>query len=69
MKLYLVWNSAMNECVGFTDYADAFWTANGVWPSGYHSAFLPTVGDLFRENYAEECHKLPMTTMEIPTNA
>lgn len=31
MKLYLVWNEAKTECVGFVDKAEAILCATGIW--------------------------------------
>ena len=51
---YLVWNPGGSECVGFPSYEDAYWTAHGKWPQGYESNFYPTLGQSFREIYAED---------------
>lgn len=65
MKTYLVWNQSKTECVGFTDYNDAYFTAHGRWPKGKYSPFEPTIGLDFREYYAEGIRVLPMTEIEI----
>lgn len=65
-KLHLVWNTGMSECVGFLDEGDADYTATG------DTAFLelpymtPSLGDDFRNNYADEQSDLPQTVVEIP---
>lgn len=57
--LHLVWNPSKTECVGFYDKRDADETATGKW-----GAVCPTVGDAFRESYAEEDDSvLPQTTV------
>lgn len=62
-KIYLVWNKAKNECVGFLDKRDAIYTATGV-KNGM--SCTPTIGDDFRENYADSKRtKLPMTEVEL----
>lgn len=65
MKLYLVWNTAKNECVGFFDEADAIYTSTGKFPKGKETMFLPLLGEQFREMYAEEVDILPMSEVEV----
>lgn len=60
--LYLVWNKAKNECVGFFDKKDAVWTSEG----GRHpDGWTPTVGEAFRDSYAEDADPLPLTKVQV----
>lgn len=47
-KMWLVWNPKKTECVGFDNEQDAQDTAYG------QSCSLPTIGDQFRETYADD---------------
>ena len=46
-RVYLVWNSAGNECVGFTDYADAVFASTGL--EHHDSCGVSELADHFRE--------------------
>lgn len=62
MLLYLVWNKAKNECVGFLDKRDADWTAKG----GRHpQGWQPSIGEAFRDSYGDQAKRLPQTSVEI----
>lgn len=57
--IYLVWNPSLTECVGFEDYADAYWTANAEWPNGIESGAYqinawPGVGYTLKRTYEEK---------------
>jgi hypothetical protein len=76
--IYLIWNTTMTECVGTDDQYDAYWIAHGAFPPGYEGFGVPSIGETFREYYAEDgdgpCWTddngdehliLPMTTIEV----
>lgn len=48
--IYLVWNEAGNECVGFDDKADADYAATGFSATGEYS----TLAEDFRDLYADD---------------
>lgn len=48
--IYLVWNEAGSECVGFDDLADASFAATGFSATGEYS----TLAEAFRETYADD---------------
>lgn len=49
--IYLVWNSALSECVGFEDREDADYAATGIDCS---TSGVSTLAEAFRETYAED---------------
>jgi hypothetical protein len=60
MKIYLI--SARNgEFVGFTDRRDAKWTATGKNPP----FGVPSLGEDFRENYADDDASATFPMIEI----
>ena len=61
-KLYLVWNQAKNECVGFLDEDDADYAR-----SGFSSqSGVSTLADTFREMYEfEEDEEAPRSMVEV----
>ena len=62
MKVYLVWNNGMNECVGFTDKKDAIHASTGR-KQGFMSSSLAVD---FRENYGDDSDEpMPMTEIDI----
>lgn len=68
--LYLVWNEKQNECVGFFDKTDANWTSTGKRSPFKTSLGDPTIGDHFREQYAEDedgntTKTLPITKVKL----
>ena len=50
--IYLVWNEAGTECVGFDDRADADYAATG-FSSGTGGG-VSTLADAFRDVYADD---------------
>ena len=67
-KMYLVWNGADNECVGFDNEADAHFTATG--DDSRCEAFcgipaVPMIGEEFRSAYGEQ-GDLRITVVEVP---
>ncbi|MEB0108263.1 hypothetical protein [Pseudomonas sp. MH9.3] len=48
--IYLVWNEAGSECVGFEDLADARFAATGFSATGEYS----TLAEAFRDTYADD---------------
>lgn len=63
--LYLVWNLGMSECVGFLDEADALYTATGDRKFLADPRATPTIGDQFRDTYAEDDEILSLTEVKI----
>ncbi|WP_045158719.1 hypothetical protein [Stutzerimonas stutzeri] len=51
-KVYLVWNSSMTECVGFTDIEDAQYAATGERAPG--TLGVSTLADDFRDIYDDD---------------
>lgn len=49
-KIYLVWNEARSECVGFDDLADASFASTGFTATGEYS----TLAEAFRDTYADD---------------
>ena len=68
--IYLVWNTNMNECVGFEDRGDAVFTSTGD-QSEIEGLGVPSLGDDFRERYADDAPDfvLPMTEVQVSTAA
>ena len=61
-KLYLVWNQAKNECVGFLDQDDADYARSGFSSQNGVS----TLADTFREMYEfEEDEEAPRSLVEV----
>lgn len=62
-KYYVVWNAAKTEGFITDDKADALFTAEGI-PMNFGN---PTVGESFRECYADDDEVLPMQriTLEV----
>lgn len=64
-ELWLVWNGARNECVGFESEGDALYTATGDENYiGAGSIGTPALGDEFRSAYEGE--KLTIQFVMIP---
>jgi hypothetical protein len=65
-ELFLVFNPAMTECVGFLDESDYRWTMDGKTEPWGNA--IPSIGDDFREMYAtmddddpeDEINEVPM---------
>lgn len=68
-KLHLVWNTGLSECVGFRDERDAAYTATGERHHLEFPAATPTIGDAFRETYADDLAPLPQSSVEIEDDA
>lgn len=68
--IWLVWNPAMNECVGFDNREDAHWTATGKWPRGFSSKHFPIIGDVFRKGYTggDQSVVLSVTEHQVEAN-
>lgn len=60
-KMWLVWNPSKTECVGFDNEKDAHDTAYG------DSFSLPTLGDNFRETYADDDDDAVFIIQEVST--
>lgn len=60
MKLYLVWNEAKTECVGFVDEKQAIHAQSGKWP---HESQPSYIADEFFGRYCEE--QCTITEIEV----
>ncbi len=64
VKYHIVWNETRTEGFITQDRDDADYTATGI-----SSSFgVSTIGDAFREAYAEYGEELEIQEIEIPTN-
>ena len=54
MKLYLVWNEAKTECVGLSDYAEAFYCINRFFPVGDHRVNLTALCEIWLDLHSDE---------------
>jgi hypothetical protein len=67
MKVYLVWNKAKNECVGFLNEDDAQWTAS-IGDHPLPGIGTPTLGEDFINSYADDLDEgetFPLTEVEV----
>ena len=63
MKLYLVWNEAKTECVGFVDRNEAVYAVDGFWGGRAYQLQPSDIADFWLDRHGDE--QCTITELEV----